>query len=201
MCQTSEFLLLYVSSYSVSYYFRWINTLFGALEDQDMSDPLLRYDSDVTGPGPTPNNNAVDVNILLILLPAHLVSCSSLLGRNTVPKSPLLLIQQWALVSWHRAAVRAWWEPSMYSTFYRSHANKRDHTKGLPNVSPSRMWIGWTHWGTPKNIYPTIQNLKRKCFTSVPPLVMSRPQLLAPLHCPPRKPCHTLLTIILLSKF
>ena len=48
-----------------------------------MSDPLLRYDSDVTGPGPTPNNNAVDVNILLILLPAHLVSCSSLLGRNT----------------------------------------------------------------------------------------------------------------------
>ena len=55
----------------------------------DVSDPLGTYDSDVTGPGATLNNDVMDIDLLAILSSTHRVSCSPLDG-NFISKPPLL---------------------------------------------------------------------------------------------------------------
>ena len=55
----------------------------------DVSHPLGTYDSDVTGPGATLNNDVMDIDLLVILSSTHRVSCSPLDG-NFISKPPLL---------------------------------------------------------------------------------------------------------------
>ena len=55
----------------------------------DVSHPLGTYDSDVTGPGTTLNNNVMDID-LAILSSTHCVSYSLPQDGNFIPKLPLL---------------------------------------------------------------------------------------------------------------
>lgn len=117
----------------------------------NISDPLITYDSDVTG---LLNNNAMDVDLLSILSPVYYVFCSSPLDGNSIPKPSLLLTQHW-FVGIELLGLR---ESAMHVSIEHMLTVIHDCTEGEDGLIELLQ--------IPK--YPATQNLERKQVQCLP---------------------------------